>query len=79
MHWNASAATVELLTQGVRLSTYLWRDPDGGRHFCPTCGTLMFRIGYLDRLSVNARCLQGVDIFGLEIGRFDDRILMSPG
>ena len=43
------------------------------------CGTAMFRTGYRDRMSVNARCLEGVDIFELEVGRYDGRNLMPPG
>ena len=39
----------------------------------------MLRTGYTDRISVNARCLEGVDIFELEVGRYDGRNLMPPG
>jgi hypothetical protein len=39
----------------------------------------MLRTGYRDRISVNARCLEGVDIFELEVSRYDGRNLMPPG
>jgi hypothetical protein len=58
MHWKVSVESVRLVTQKRQLSTYLWRDTDGGHHFCPTCGTAMLRSGYRDRISVNARCLK---------------------
>jgi hypothetical protein len=70
---------VRLVTQKRRLSTYLWRDLDGGHHFCSTCGTPIFRTGYRDRITVNARCLEGIDIFDLDVSRYDGRNLMPPG
>jgi len=79
MHWKVPVESVRLVTQKRQLSTYVWRDADGGHHFCPTCGTAMLRTGYRDRISVNARCLEGMDIFELEVGRYDGRNLMPPG
>jgi hypothetical protein len=67
------------LTQKRNLSTYLWRDADGGTQFCPTCGTAMMRTGYRDRISVNARCVEGIDIFTLKVARYDGRNQMPPG
>src|SRR5262245_6149702 len=78
MHWKVPVDAVRLVTQKCRLSTYLWRDAGGGQQFCPTCGTAMMRTGYRGRISVNARCLEGVDIFTLEVGRYDGRTLMPP-
>ena len=57
--------------QKVQLSTYLWRDAVGGHHFCPVCGTALMRTGYKTGVSLNARCLEGVDVFELKIGRYD--------
>lgn len=79
MHCKVPASAVRLVTQKCRLTTYLWRDADAGHHFCPTCGTAMLRTGYKDRISVNARCLEGVDIFELEVDRYDGRNLMLLG
>ena len=67
------------MTQSSRLSVYLWRDADGGHHFCPTCGTALLRTGYRDRISVNARCIEGIDIFDFDIERYDGRHLIPPG
>jgi hypothetical protein len=62
------------------LSTYHWQDADGGLHFCPTCGTTMMRTGYRDgHIALNARCLEGADIFAFEVARYDGRNLMPPG
>src|SRR5262245_31401536 len=79
IHWKVPVEAVRLVTRKCRLSTYLWRDADAGHHFCPTCGTPMLRTGYRDRISVNARGLEGVDIFELEVSRHDGRKLMPPG
>jgi len=76
LHRKVPMETVRLVTQKRQLSTYLWRDAAGGHHFCPTCGTAVFRTGYGDRVSVNARCLEGVDVFALEVSRYDGRNLM---
>ena len=79
MHWKVPATAVRLVTQKSRLSLYCWREAAAGHHFCPTCGTAMMRTGYQDRISVNARCLEGIDVFDLEVDRYDGRNLMPPG
>ena len=79
LHWKVPVSAVRLLTPKRRLSTYLWRDATGGHHFCPTCGTAMFRTGYGERMSVNARCVEGIDVFALEPDLFDGRNEMPPG
>jgi hypothetical protein len=78
--WKVSVEAVRLVTQKCGLSTYHWQDADGGLHFCPTCGTTMLRTGYRDgHIAVNARCLEGSDIFAFEVVRYDGRNLMPPG
>jgi len=79
LHWKVPVEAVRLLTQKRNLSTYLWRDADGGTQFCPTCGTAMMRTGYRDRITVNARCIEGIDIFTLKVARYDGRNEMPPG
>jgi len=80
LHWKVPAGAVKLLTEKRRMSIYLWREFTAGHHFCPTCGTAMLRSGYPgDRVSINARCIEGVDVFALEIGRYDGRNDMPPG
>ena len=79
LHWKVPVEAVRLLTQKCRLSSYHWRDADGGHQFCPTCGSALLRTGYRDRISVNARCLEGVDVFELQIARYDGRNDMPPG
>ncbi|MEY9782356.1 GFA family protein [Sinorhizobium fredii] len=80
LHRKVDAAAVRLLTEKRRLSTYVWRGLAEGHHFCPTCGTAILRSGYPgDRVSLNARCIEGVDVFTLEVERYDGRNDMPPG
>jgi|SRR5450755_23715 hypothetical protein len=79
LHWKVPQSAVRLLTEKRLLAVYMWRDI-GGHHFCPTCGTGMLRMPYPgDRVSVNARCLEGVDVFELPVTRYDGRNEMPPG
>lgn len=80
LHWKVPWSAVRLITEGRPLSTYVWRDLHGGHDFCPTCGTPIVRTGYPgERISVNAGCLVGIDIFELDIARYDGRKLVPPG
>lgn len=79
LHWKVPVDAVKLLTPNVRMTSYHWRDAGGGHEFCPTCGTALLRNGYQGRLSVNARCLDGVDVFTLQATRYDGRNDMPPG
>ncbi|WDZ77247.1 GFA family protein [Ensifer adhaerens] len=80
LHWKVDAANVKLLTEKRRLSSYIWRGLNEGHQFCPTCGTPVLRSGYPDnKISVNARCIENIDVFTLEIERYDGRNDMFPG
>jgi hypothetical protein len=70
LHWKMQPEQVRLLTPKLGVSTYMWRDVDGGHHFCPTCGVPICRTGY-SYFSLNARCLDGVDVFELQVKRYD--------
>ena len=80
VHWKVPMKAIQLITEKQCLSTYIWRDITGGHHFCPRCGTAMIRSGYPgDRVSINARCIDGIDVFELKIRRYDGRNEMPPG
>lgn len=80
LHWKVPTAAVRLLSEKRLVSVYKWRDALGGHEFCPTCGVGLLRSGYPDGLvSVNARCLEGSDVFALRVRRFDGRRQMPPG
>ena len=80
LHWRVPGKAVRPVTEGQGLSTYVWRAAAEGQHFCPVCGVHMLRPGYADgAVSVNARCIEGIDVFTLKVGRFDGRTEMLPG
>ncbi len=80
LHWKVPAASLSLTSQRIGLSTYAWRGLHEGQHFCRICGTAMMRTGYPgDRVSLNARCIVGIDVFDLETIRYDGRNKMPPG
>src|SRR5689334_12093919 len=70
---RAAALSRPALSNAENRAGRTWRDALSGHHFCPTCGTALMRTGYKDRVSLNARCLEGVDVFELKIDRYDGR------
>jgi hypothetical protein len=80
LYWYLPGSAVRLLTESPRLSTYVRRYLGGSQHFCATCGTPILRTGYKNQsVAVNARCLEGIDVFELETTRFDGRKNLEPG
>jgi hypothetical protein len=80
LHWKVPSGAVRLLTEKSGLSTYVWRDVTGGHHFCPTCGAGIMRTGYANNVvSINARCVEGIDVFDLAVRRYNGRNDMPPG
>lgn len=75
LHWYVAPDQVKLETRSRVLSTYMWRSATGGQHFCPTCGIAVIRTStqHPPPVSVNARCLEDVDIASLKIRRFDGK------
>jgi hypothetical protein len=79
LHWKVRHDQVRLATPRTGLSTYIWRFVDEGHHFCKTCGVSIARTGPDNYLSINARCLDDVDIFTLDISRGDGRTHIPGG
>jgi hypothetical protein len=77
LHWYVAPEEVRLVSERERLSTYVYRSATGGQHFCPTCGTAVIRTStqYPPPISVNARCIEGIDLTELDIQPFDGRAL----
>lgn len=73
LHWYVEPAQVKLLTQKRSMHTYWWRSATGGQHFCPTCGIAVMRISteFPPPVSVNARCLEDIDLSALTVRQFD--------
>jgi hypothetical protein len=75
LHWYVPPEAVQLEATGRSLSTYAWRTVTGGQHFCPTCGIAVIRTStqYPPPVSINARCIEGVEVATLPIRQFDSR------
>lgn len=75
LHWYVDPEKVRYLTEGQGVSTYWWRSAAGGQHFCTNCGTAVLRTStqYPPPLSINARCIDAVDLSTLTIRQFDGR------
>ncbi|HEV2362603.1 MAG TPA: GFA family protein [Caulobacteraceae bacterium] len=78
LHWKIRPDEARLLTTRTGVAAYWWRDFVGGHHFCKTCGTPICRTGP-GYFSVNARCLDDVDVFTLDVTRYDGRREMPGG
>jgi hypothetical protein len=65
----------ELLTGAADLTTYQFNTNTARHQFCRVCGVHPFYVPRSDpdKIDVNVRCLENVDISTLEIARFDGR------
>lgn len=64
-----------LLTEPSALTTYRFGTGIAQHHFCPTCGVASFYVPRSDpdKIDVNARCLDAVDVAALRPRAFDGR------
>ena len=64
-----------LLTGEEEIATYRFGTMTARHHFCRRCGVAAFYVprSHPDRIDVNVRCLDGVDLASLPIRRFDGR------
>lgn len=75
LHWIVPREAFRLLTPEKELATYSFNTGIAKHHFCPRCGVAPFYVPRSDpdKIDVNARCLDGVDLSTLAIRRFDGR------
>jgi hypothetical protein len=75
VHWYVDPADFRLLTPDDAILTYEFGTRTAKHHFCRTCGISPFRRARSDpdKVDVNARCLDGVDLDSLRVGHFDGR------
>ena len=73
LHWIVARENFRLLTPQVDLATYTFNTGVAKHHFCPRCGVASFYIPRSDpdKVDVNVRCLEGVDVSSLKIEHFD--------
>jgi hypothetical protein len=65
----------ELLSGSESLTTYRFNTKVAAHHFCRTCGVHSFYVprSHPDGFSLNARCLEGIDVDWFERAPFDGR------
>ena len=75
LHWIVPRDRFHLLTPAEDLATYTFNTGVAQHHFCRVCGVASFYIPRSDpdKVDVNARCLDGVEVAALQIERFDGR------
>jgi hypothetical protein len=73
LHWIVPGERFRLLTPADGLATYTFNTRTARHHFCPTCGVAAFYVPRSDpdKIDVNARCLDAVDLTRLRVSRFD--------
>lgn len=73
LHWIVAREDFRLLTAQGDLATYTFNTGIAKHHFCPRCGVASFYIPRSDpdKIDVNIRCLEDVDLSSLRIEYFD--------
>ena len=73
IHWGVDPEHFRLLTPWSAIGTYEFGTRTAKHHFCRTCGISPFRVSRSEpgKITVNARCLEGVDPETLSVTRFD--------
>jgi hypothetical protein len=73
LHWIVDRDAFRLLTPDADLATYRFGTGVARHHFCPTCGCAPFYVPRSDpdKIDVNARCLDGIDLGALAVETFD--------
>lgn len=75
LHWYVEPDRFRLLGPDDTLATYQFGTRTAKNHFCRVCGIAPYRRARSDpdKVDVNVRCLDGVDLASLEVGEFDGR------
>jgi hypothetical protein len=73
LHWIVSRERFRLLTPPAQLATYTFNTGVAKHSFCPVCGVASFYVPRSDpdRIDVNVRCLEGLELTGLKVVLFD--------
>jgi hypothetical protein len=75
LHLIVAPDSFELLRGKDALTTYRFNTGVAQHTFCTTCGIHPFYVPRSDpdKIDVNVRCLDGVDVAALKLGHFDGR------
>ncbi len=75
LHLIVAPEQFELLSGAEALETYRFNTGTAKHQFCRHCGIHPFYVPRSDpdKIDVNLRCLDGIDLAGIEVHRFDGR------
>ena len=75
VHWIVEPAQFELLAGGDELTSYRFNTGVAEHKFCKHCGIHTFYTPRSDpdKIDVNVRCLEGIDLAQLELRHFDGK------
>ena len=75
LHLIVPRESFELLRGAEDLATYRFNTGVAQHHFCRHCGIHSFYVPRSDpeKIDVNVRCLDGVDVRAIDVKRFDGR------
>ena len=75
LHLIVPQSAFELLSGETDLTTYRFNTGVAKHNFCSRCGIHSFYVPRSDpdKVDVNVRCLDGVDVLSLEVTPFDGR------
>jgi hypothetical protein len=75
LHWIVPPHSFRVLTGQEELRTYTFNTGVARHFFCPRCGVAPFYVPRSDpdKIDVNARCVDGIDLSMLMVRRFDGR------
>jgi hypothetical protein len=75
LHWIVPREDFCLLTPWEALTTYTFNTGTAKHYFCPQCGVASFYIARSapDKIDINVRCLEGVDLAAISLDFFDGR------
>ncbi len=75
LHLIVPPEQFELLSGAQALETYRFNTGTAKHQFCRHCGIHPFYVPRSDpdKIDVNLRCLDGIDLAGIELHRFDGR------
>ena len=73
IHCTVEPDAFHLLTDWDAIETYEFGTRTAKNHFCRTCGISPFRRSRADpdKIDLNVRCLEGVDLEALSVSHFD--------
>ncbi len=75
LHWIVPPQSFRLLNGDQQLATYTFNTGAARHYFCTRCGVAPYYVprSNPDKIDVNVRCLDGVDLTRLTIRQFDGR------